>query len=86
VGCGSADILQMMKMTMMKIAGIGKIEEPGDGWLMGAGGVRLHGLYGRAAPWADIPGGIRRVGEDQVAWGSRGSGVSGKQAEKNGNR
>jgi len=47
VGWDSADILQMM-MTMMTIAGIGKIEEPGDGWRMGVAG---------GGSWLSVAGG-----------------------------
>jgi len=38
----------MMMMTMMKIAGIGKIEEPGDGWRMGVAG---------GGSWLSVAGG-----------------------------
>jgi len=65
-----------MMMTMMTIAGIGKIEDP----------VVASWLLSRAAPWGIFQCGIRRVRGDPVAYGSRGSGVRRKQFGKNGDR
>jgi len=64
VGWDSVDILQMM-MTMMTIAGIGKIEEPGDGWWTGVAG---------GGSWLSVAGGA--LGDIPV-WNKKGSGRSG---------